>query len=122
MSTRTRTLTKPTAPEAAKTLDLSLPIPSDSMLKVEALDFLNEAVEEYIQRFGDDRAVSGGDPEAFDSVIRPDIHFPDRNQRRRASDEDDDFIPDAKPKRISVTQAIQLGLCAFLIFMLWPSA
>lgn len=119
MSTRPRTLTKPSPPEAAKTLDLSLPIPSDSMLKVEALDFLNNAIEEYIERYGDDRTAAGADSENFDSEIKPDIHFPTPGRRSRSVEDDDDFIPDRKPRRLSVTQAIQLGLCAVLIFLLW---
>ena len=121
MSTRVRTLAKPArGPEETKTLDLSLPIPTDSHMKVEALEFLNSAVEEYIERYGQEGYnADSATTEDFDSVIRPDIHFPKKG-RKRPVDDDDDFIPDHPVKKgLSVAQAIQLGLCAFLIFLLW---
>ena len=115
MSTRTKRLTAAgSAPDEVKTLELSLPIPSDRERRVEALDFLNRAVEQYIEDYGDD--VYGDDDE---SSIKPDIHFPGK-KTRRANADDDDFIPDRPEGRaITVPQAIQLCLCAVLIFFLW---
>ena len=114
MSTRSKRLAAGSAPDEVKTLELSLPIPSDRQRRVEALDFLNRAVEQYIEDYGDD--VYGEDE--LESSIRPDIHFPGKKARSAAAD--DDFIPDRPEGRgLSVPQAIQLCLCAVVIFFLW---
>ena len=121
MSTKIKTLPRRASrrdnPEEVKMLELSLPIPADSHKKIEALDFLNSAVEQYIEQYGDEIYGAGASDREFDSVIRPDIHFPSKGGRGSI---DDDFIPDRRAGRgLSVTQAIQLCLCAVLIFFLW---
>lgn len=104
--------------------DLSLPIPLEHDRKMHALNYLNDAVQQYLDRYcGDsDDSDSFEDEEEefdYDPHVRPKIFYPTPGQRRGPAPS----LPAPaaiKGKRgISMTQAIQLALCVFLLFYLW---
>lgn len=103
--------------------DLSLPIPLDHERKIHALNYLNDAVQQYLDRYcGDSNSSDAPEPEDeepdYDPHIRPKIFYPEHGRRAAAPSRPDPAK--MNPKRgLSMTQAIQLALCFFLIFYLW---
>ena len=103
--------------------ELSLPIPLDHERKLKALNFLNDSVQQYLDRYcGDEETEELVDSEEFepeyDAKIRPKIFYPTPGQRNGPSAPAHPVVTKGK-RGISAIHMVQLALCFFLIFYLW---
>ena len=104
--------------------ELSLPIPLDHERKIKALNFLNDSVQQYLDRYcGDenpDEVIDKGQNEEieYDAKIRPKIFYPTPGHRKSSGVPAGPVVTKGK-RGISAIHMVQLALCFFLIFYLW---